>query len=152
MKYLTNKSINEDQLQEFLSRLLDAGIIAPSNALDNILSTYKHFLANPNHTYKHRVYDLEQGKVVAGTIQRMNFALSHIGIIDSADNKKLLFILDGTKVICTYEFKNTFTGADVYYFIVSLLSEGFNVIPLLNPSKEEIEEIVGVEIESSDVF
>lgn len=139
--YVTNKPLDQDQLQQFIIELLEKDLIPSNPALDNIIKTYNEFEKQPNRTIKNLKYDIELGKVVSGDIYRLNFALSHIAVMP--DRQELYFIMDNSKIICVYRYSESVSGEELFLYLTSILDR-YDIIPLFNPAEEELLEIAGV--------
>ena len=142
---LTNKSLDQDQLQAILQALLDDKIIETSTPLDSILNNFHEYTKNPNKQFRNTIYKLELGKAVEDVIPRFNFAIDHIGIMEN--ERELYFFVDGTRIIASYKYSDKVSHSDLFYHLVTM-TQKYDVNILRDPSKEEIEEIIGCTLET----
>lgn len=147
-KYLTEKGLLEDQMYQVLSLLHDKGMVSSSSALTTILNAFNRLEKNPEFRIVDNIYDIDQHKVVSSQVEPMNFALSHVAVM-SERNEVYLF-LDNNRLIFVYDLTDSFQPMEVYMYLISVLQSpdhyNLNIIPLLDPDKDAIEEIIGTEL------
>lgn len=142
-KYVTEKSLDQDQLQALLTKLLADNVIPESSPLTNIIRTYEEYINNPDKEFISKVYDLELGKVIDAPIERFNFALDYVCVMK--ESNEIYFLLDNSKIVCVYDYHKHLTAFDVYLTLTSYLDE-FNVEVFMADDTSELEEYVGCKV------
>lgn len=143
--YVTNKSLKEDQLQHVLVRLLEDDVIPSSAPLTSIIRTFQEYENQPDKEFVSKVYNLELGKTVDKPIRRFNFALDYIAVLE--DKNEIYFLLDNSKIVCIYEYKQELTAIDVYLALTTYL-DTFNIEVFMAKDVEAVENYVGCKVAS----
>ena len=147
-KYLTEKGLLEDQMYQVLKLLHTKDMIASSSALDTILNAFDRLEKSPTFRITDNIYSIEEHKIVSSVVEPMNFALSHVAVM--TEKNEIYMFLDNNRLIFVYELTDKYQPMEVYFYLCSIMNDpnlyNLNIIPLLDPDKEAIEEIIGTEL------